>query len=103
MYCLLEVIITPSNKPSLKLYILVVEVVYPGRRNNGLARDLLSSVRFFQAFRVQFIPNTVCKFNNFFFNFYLTFVVIFTNIGFLLVVVLAVDNLARVLPNVLSG
>ncbi|QCE15435.1 hypothetical protein DEO72_LG11g2446 [Vigna unguiculata] len=50
------------------------EVVYPGRRNNGLARDTLSSVRFFQAFRVQFIPNTV-----------------------------SVDNLARVLPNVLSG
>ncbi|QCE14196.1 hypothetical protein DEO72_LG11g1195 [Vigna unguiculata] len=34
------------------------EVVYPGRRNNGLACDPLSSVRFFQAFRVQFIPNT---------------------------------------------
>ncbi|QCD94308.1 hypothetical protein DEO72_LG5g2391 [Vigna unguiculata] len=35
------------------------EVVYPGRRNNGLACDPLSLVRFFQAFRVQFIPNTL--------------------------------------------
>ncbi|QCD83602.1 hypothetical protein DEO72_LG2g3948 [Vigna unguiculata] len=35
------------------------EVVYPGRRNNGLACDPLSSVRFFQAFRVRFIPNTL--------------------------------------------
>jgi len=43
------------------------EVVYPGRRNNGLACDPLSSVRFFQAFRVQFIPNTVCKFIYFFY------------------------------------
>jgi len=42
------------------------EVVYPGRRNNGLARDPLSSVRFFQAFRVQFIPNTVWNFSPFF-------------------------------------
>ena len=42
------------------------EVVYPGRRNNGLARDPLSSVRFFKAFRVHFIPNTVWNFSPFF-------------------------------------
>jgi len=48
------------------------EVVYPGRRNNGLACDPLSSVGFFQAFRVQFIPNTECKFSHFFY-FYFTF------------------------------
>jgi len=42
------------------------EVVYPGRRNNGLACDPLSSVRFFQAFRVRFIPNTVWNFSLFF-------------------------------------
>ena len=42
------------------------EVVYPSRRNNGLACDSLSSVRFFQAFRVQFIPNTVWNFSHFF-------------------------------------
>ena len=42
------------------------EVVYPSRRNNGLACDPLSSIRFFQAFRVQFIPNTVWNFSPFF-------------------------------------
>jgi len=43
------------------------EVVYPSRRNNGLACDPLSLVKFFQAFRVQFIPNTVWNFSPFFF------------------------------------
>ena len=38
-----------------------------------------------------------------FIYFYFTFRVIFTNIGFLLVVLVVVDNLVRVLPNVLLG
>jgi len=42
------------------------EVMYPGRRNNGFACDPLSSVRFFKAFRVHFIPNTVWNFSPFF-------------------------------------
>jgi len=37
------------------------EIQYPSRRKNALACKPLSSERFFQAFRVQFIPNTVRK------------------------------------------
>jgi len=41
------------------------EVEYPGKTKNSLACNPLSSIRFFQAFRVQFIPATVCNINPF--------------------------------------
>jgi len=36
-----------------------MEVEYPGRRKNALACNPLSSIRIFQAFRVQLLPNTI--------------------------------------------
>jgi len=44
-----------------------MEVEYPGKRKNSLACNPLSSIRFFQAFRVQFIPATICNVNPFYY------------------------------------
>jgi len=43
------------------------EFEYPGTAKNSLGCNPLSSIRFFQAFRVQFILATVCNINPFIF------------------------------------
>ena len=79
------------------------EFEYPGKAKNSLGCNPLSSIRFFQAFRVQFIPATVCNINPFLLHLRLHLYGIDSNIVHVLIVVLDVDYCPILLPNILSG
>ena len=79
------------------------EFEYHGKAKNYLGCNPLSSIRFFQAFTVQFIPATVCNINPFLLDLQLHLYGIDSNIVHVLIVVLDVDYCPRLLPNILSG
>jgi len=79
------------------------EFDYPGTARTSLGCNPLSSIRFFQAFRVQFIPATVCYINPLLLHLQLHLYGIDSNIVHVLIVVLDVDYCPRLLSNILSG